>query len=50
MIDSVDQRPAPRRLALGSNAYEDIHAALSARLAALEAQREIAYSADEDPA
>ncbi len=50
MIDSVDQRPAPRRLALGSNAYEDIHAALSARLAALKAQREIAYSADEEPA
>jgi NAD(P)-dependent dehydrogenase (short-subunit alcohol dehydrogenase family) len=48
IIDSVDLSPAPRRLTLGSNAYEAITAALRDRLAALERQRELAYSTDAD--
>jgi NAD(P)-dependent dehydrogenase (short-subunit alcohol dehydrogenase family) len=48
MIDSVDRNPAPRRLTLGSNAYARVHAALSDRLAALEAQKDIAFSTDLD--
>ncbi len=48
MIDSVDQRPAPLRLSLGSDTYTLIHAALTKRLAALEAQRDIAFSTDAD--
>lgn len=48
MIDSVDQSPAPRRLTLGSVAYDHVHAALTGRLAALEAQRDLVYSADFD--
>jgi hypothetical protein len=35
-------------LPLGSDAYEEIKAALTARLAELEAQKEIAYSTDAD--
>jgi NAD(P)-dependent dehydrogenase (short-subunit alcohol dehydrogenase family) len=46
MIASVEQKPAPKRLALGSDAYRLIHAQLSARLMALEAQRELANSTD----
>ena len=46
MIASVDQEPAPRRIALGSDAYEVMHAQLSARLQALEAQRTLAASTD----
>jgi NAD(P)-dependent dehydrogenase (short-subunit alcohol dehydrogenase family) len=46
MIASVDQTPAPRRLALGSDAYRVMHAQLSARLETLEAQRELACSTD----
>jgi short-subunit dehydrogenase len=46
MITSVDQEPAPRRIALGSDAYQVMHAQLSARLEALEAQRELACSTD----
>ncbi len=46
MIDSADQHPAPRRLTLGSTAYENVHAALRQRLETLEAQREVAFSAD----
>lgn len=46
MIDSADISPAPRRLTLGSQAYAHVHAALTGRLAALEAQQEIALSAD----
>ena len=45
-IDSVEQNPAPRRIALGSDAYGAIHRALSDRLAALEAQSEVAFSTD----
>lgn len=46
MIASVDQQPAPRRLALGSDAWQAMQRQLSARLAALEAQKELAYSTD----
>ncbi len=46
MIGSVDMTPAPRRLLTGSDAYERVHQALTGRLAALEAQKDIAYSAD----
>lgn len=46
IIDSVDQETAPRRLALGKSSYDAIQAALSGRLAALEAQRDLAYSTD----
>jgi len=46
IIDSVDVSPAPRRLTLGASAYEAITAVLRDRLAALESQRELAYSTD----
>jgi NAD(P)-dependent dehydrogenase (short-subunit alcohol dehydrogenase family) len=46
MIDSVDCVPAPKRLALGSSTYTSIRAALADRLATLDAQKDIAYSAD----
>lgn len=49
MIASVDETPAPRRIALGSDAYHVMHAQLSARLAALEQQRELACSTDFAP-
>lgn len=48
MIECADQAQAPRRLALGSDAYEAMHSALKARLAALEAQKSIAFSTDVD--
>jgi hypothetical protein len=43
MIDSVDQNPAPKRIALGSDAYTIIHKhkALTERLAAPEAQKDL---------
>lgn len=44
MIDSADQHPAPKRIALGSDAYTVIHQALTSRLAELEAQKELAFS------
>jgi len=46
MIDSVNQHPAPKRLALGSDAYTLMHKQLSERLAELEAQKELAFSTD----
>jgi NAD(P)-dependent dehydrogenase (short-subunit alcohol dehydrogenase family) len=46
MIDSADQSPAPRRIALGSTAYESIRAALTDRLTKLEAQKDVAFAAD----
>lgn len=46
IIESANQSPAPRRLTLGSDAYELVHGALSARLNALEAQRDLAHSTD----
>jgi NAD(P)-dependent dehydrogenase (short-subunit alcohol dehydrogenase family) len=48
MIASVDRTPAPRRLTLGSTAYTSIRAALEDRLAALDAQKDIALSTDAD--
>lgn len=48
MIDSVDQNPAPKRIALGTDAYSAIHGQLQERLTALEAQRELALSTDLD--
>ena len=48
MIGMVDRGEAPLRLTLGSTAYDGIHAALMRRLAALEAQRSVACSADAD--
>jgi NAD(P)-dependent dehydrogenase (short-subunit alcohol dehydrogenase family) len=48
IIESVEVSPAPRRLTLGSNAYEAIAATWQERLAALEAQRDLAYSTDAD--
>lgn len=47
IVAAADVEPAPRRLALGSQAYEVMHASLSARLAELETQRESAYAADQ---
>ena len=49
MIASVDQEPAPRRIALGSDAYQVMRAQLSARLEALDAQRDLACSTDFPP-
>ncbi len=46
MIDSVDQSPAPRRIAMGSTAYGSIRAALTDRLAQLDAQKAVAFAAD----
>jgi NAD(P)-dependent dehydrogenase (short-subunit alcohol dehydrogenase family) len=46
IIASADQNPAPKRLTLGSDAYALIHAALTERLADLEAQKELAHSTD----
>ena len=46
MIASVDQSPAPKRLLLGSDAYTLVHAALTDRLAAFEAQKDVAFSTD----
>ncbi len=46
MIDSVDQHPAPKRIALGSDSYHVIHQALTGRLEELEAQKDLAFSTD----
>ncbi len=46
IIASADQTPAPKRLTLGSDAYALIHGALTERLAALEAQKQLAHSTD----
>jgi NAD(P)-dependent dehydrogenase (short-subunit alcohol dehydrogenase family) len=46
MIDSVDESPAPKRLALGGDAYTVMHKQLSERLAALESQKALAFSTD----
>jgi hypothetical protein len=48
VIDSVDLTEAPKRLVLGSDAYSAIHEMLTKRLAALEAQKQIALSTDAD--
>ena len=46
IIEAADADEAPLRLALGSTAYQNIRAALARRLEAIEAQRDIAFSAD----
>lgn len=46
MIDSAEQTPAPKRLVLGSDSYTNIQKALTERLAAVEAQKELAASTD----
>jgi NAD(P)-dependent dehydrogenase (short-subunit alcohol dehydrogenase family) len=46
IIEAADSDHPPLRLALGSTAYENIRAALTKRLEALEAQRDVSFSAD----
>jgi NAD(P)-dependent dehydrogenase (short-subunit alcohol dehydrogenase family) len=48
MIDAADQRPAPRRVTLGSDAYHHIRDALQSRLDELDAQKDLAYATDLD--
>ncbi len=48
MIDAADSAKPALRLALGSIAYEDIVRELSKRLAAVQAQRAVAFSADRE--
>ncbi|TCL05327.1 SDR family oxidoreductase [Sodalis ligni] len=49
MIDSVSINPAPKRLALGSDAFDMIGAALVGRLADLYNQKAVALSTDRVP-
>jgi NAD(P)-dependent dehydrogenase (short-subunit alcohol dehydrogenase family) len=46
MIDSVDRSPAPKRVVMGSDAYNSISAAYHERGALLETQKELAFSTD----
>lgn len=46
MIVAADADDPPRRLALGSTAFENIEAALAARIAELRARRDVAHGAD----
>jgi NAD(P)-dependent dehydrogenase (short-subunit alcohol dehydrogenase family) len=48
MIDAFDADETPRRLLLGSDAYRLVHAALSDRLAFVEAQHDLTVSTDAD--
>jgi NAD(P)-dependent dehydrogenase (short-subunit alcohol dehydrogenase family) len=48
MIDVGEAGDPPRRLLLGSDAYTLVHAALTERLAAVAAQKHLAYSTDAD--
>lgn len=48
MLDVAAASPAPKRLLLGSGAYERVHAALTDRLAALERQQAVALSTEMD--
>jgi NAD(P)-dependent dehydrogenase (short-subunit alcohol dehydrogenase family) len=48
VIDAADADKTPRRLLLGSDAYGLVHAALSERLAFVEAQRDLSLSTDAD--
>ncbi|MCB8879389.1 SDR family oxidoreductase [Acidisoma cellulosilytica] len=48
MIDCADSGKAPRRLLLGRDAWGRVHAALTERLAALEAQKDVAVSTERD--
>lgn len=45
----TEQSPAPRRLVLGSAAYENVRRGLTARLEELEAQRDVALASDVTP-
>jgi hypothetical protein len=49
MIAAADAASPALRLTLGSTAYASISRALAQRLAGLEAQREVAFSADSAP-
>lgn len=46
IIVAADSDKAPLRLTLGSDAYELVHKSLTSRIAALEEQKEVAYSTD----
>lgn len=46
MIASCELSPAPRRLVLGSDAYQHIEASLVERLAHLRSQKDLAFSTD----
>ncbi|PWC12395.1 short chain dehydrogenase [Brenneria roseae subsp. americana] len=48
MIEMIDADTTPLRLTLGASAFDNIHAALQQRLAALDAQKDIAYSVELD--
>ena len=48
IVASADLEKAPKRLTLGSDAYQLVKTALTERLAALEAQKDLAYSTDAD--
>lgn len=48
IIDAADSEAPALRLTLGSIAYQSVSTALAERLASLQAQREIALSADRD--
>ncbi len=48
IIDSVAMQPAPLRLPMGSDTYTLVHEVLQQRLAALEAQKDMAFSTDMD--
>ncbi|OWA35839.1 short-chain dehydrogenase/reductase [Saccharibacillus sp. O16] len=48
IIERSDAGEGPLRMALGSDAYREIRQALLDRLAALDAQQELAYSTDAD--
>ncbi len=43
-VEEVDSGATPLRLTLGSDAYDDVHAALTTRLAELTSQRAVAFS------
>jgi NAD(P)-dependent dehydrogenase (short-subunit alcohol dehydrogenase family) len=49
IIDCAERNPAPKRLTLGSDAYQRVRAALTERLATLDAQKAIADSTDKAP-
>jgi len=46
IIDVIEINPAPRRLAMGRDAYTDMRASLVSRLEALDAQKELAISSE----
>jgi NAD(P)-dependent dehydrogenase (short-subunit alcohol dehydrogenase family) len=49
LIAAADSAKPPLRLPLGSTAYIDLMRELARRLAEIEAQRDVAFSADRDP-